>query len=107
MQISLRSSVSVQLCNAQEVKVRLTSRNWQQEVCQRFLQQPYKPHADSTEEEHAEQGGPSTRASQEQPPTASEQAGTGSDEYWKLAAGVRLRMLRELCYAVLNTYIFR
>lgn len=93
----------MQLCKAQEEKIRLTSRNWQQELCQRFLHKGSKPNGSSAAPGAISKGLSNCKA-QESAPAAAGQDGQG---YWQVAPGVRLRMLKELCYAVLNTYIFR
>ena len=93
----------MQLCKAQEIKIRLTSRNWQQELCQHFLAPP-APASNAASTASDSQDAEITGLQE----TALAAAGQdGTDGYWGLAPGVRLRMLRELCYAVLNTYIFR
>ena len=94
-------NLAVQLCKAQEEKVRLTSRNWQQELLQRFCQQTPKPNATGAAGEVAAAG------LQETALGVAGHVEQSPESYWQLAPGVRLRMLRELCHAVLNTYIFR
>jgi len=88
---------SVQLCKAQEVKIRLTGDTWQQETCQRFFHQA-APLA--TSDGIGALLGPA-------PSGAGQGAAAAPLEYWQLAPGVRLRMLRDLCLAALDTYIFR
>ena len=95
----------VQLCKAQEEKVRLTSRNWQQELCQRFLHEAPKPGGASIAEEATGKGSTEGRAEVAAPGAAGQGGACGG--YWQLAARVRLRLLKQLCHAVLNTYIFR
>ena len=99
--------VSVQLCKAQDAKVRLTSKNWQHELCRRFLHVAPKPNAAITSAGFAVVGQGEPRA----PGTAPEAPGPNEEwssaKYWQLEPCVRLRMLRDLCLAVLNTYIFR
>lgn len=96
----------MQLCKAQEERIRLTSRNWQQELCQRFLHEAPKLDAASAVGETIGQGLDGCKA-QGIAPGAAGQDGQGCKGYWQLAPGVRLRLLKKLCYAVLNTYIFR
>ena len=86
--------------------MRLTSRNWQQELCQRFLHEAPKPNGVSAARGAIGQGLDDCKA-QESGPGAAEQDGQGYKGYWQVAPGVRLRLLKQLCYAVLNTYIFR
>lgn len=88
----------MQLCKAQEVKIRLTGDTWQQETCQRFLHKADMPPQATFDGLEAE------------PDIAPSTASPGQTEgyrYWQLAPGVRLRMLRDLCLATLDTYIFR
>lgn len=99
-------SVCVQLCKAQEENIRLTSRNWQQELCRRFLHEAPKPNGAGAIPGAVGQGLDDCKA-QESAPGAAGQDGQGYKGYWQVAPGVRLRLLKELCYAVLNTYIFR
>ena len=96
-------SLCVQLCKAQEEKIRLTSRNWQQELCQRFLHEAPKPNGAGTFRGAIGQGLDDCQLQQSAPGAA----GQDRQGYWQVAPGVRLRLLKELCYAVLNTYIFR
>ncbi|DBA91476.1 hypothetical protein WJX77_005924 [Trebouxia sp. C0004] len=89
------------LCKAQEVKIRLTGDAWQQETCHRFFHQASAPKA-------APRAAPDGIGALLR--TAPHGAGQGTAapvSYWQLAPGVRLRMLRELCLAALDTYIFR
>lgn len=83
----------------------MTSRNWHHELCQRFLHVAPKPDGASMTEEAAGQGLSEGRAEEAAPAAAGQGGGGGG--YWQLAPGVRLRLLKQLCYAVLNTYIFR
>lgn len=94
-----------QLYKAQEEKTRLTSRNWQLELCQRFLHDAPKPDGASIAEDAASHGLSEGWAEAAGPAAAGQGGGRGG--YWQLAPGVRLRLLQQLCYAVLNTYIFR
>lgn len=96
-------SVCVQLCKAQEEKIRLTSRNWQQELCQRFLHEASKPNGAGALRGAIGLGLDDCKAQE----SAADAAGQGYKAYWQVVPGVRLRLLKELCYAVLNTYIFR
>lgn len=92
------TSPAMQLCKAQEVKIRLTGDTWQQETCQRFLHKPDMPPQATIDVARA------------QPDIAPSRECPGQTEvcgYWQLAPGVRLRMLRDLCLAALDTYIFR
>jgi len=93
---------SVQLCKAQEVKIRLTGDTWQQETCQRFFHQASAPEAapPATSDGIGALLGTA-------PSGAGQGAAAAPVEYWQLAPGVRLRMLRGLCLAALDTYIFR
>ena len=104
--MSKRRSVCVQVCKAQEEKIRLTSRNWQQELCQRFLHEAPKTNGVAAVRGAIGQGLDDGKA-QKSALAAVGQDGQGSKGYWQVAPGVRLRLLKELCYAVLNTYIFR
>ena len=96
----------VQLCKAQEVKIRLTSRNWQQELCQRFLPEAPKPNGFSVACGATCQGLNDCKP-QKNAPAAAGQDEQRCQEYCQLAPCVRLKLLQQLCYAVLNTYIFR
>ena len=94
----LHTSLAMQLCKAQEVKIRLTGDTWQQETCQRFLCQADMPPQATCDGIRAVLGMAPSRASL---------GHTEACGYWQLAPGVRLRMLRDLCLAALDTYIFR
>ena len=72
---------------------------WQQETCQRFLHKA--SHPDTPTEVTAD----ATGALHGLAPSRTSPAGPCG--YWQLAPGVRLRMLRDLCLATLDTYIFR
>lgn len=97
----------MQLCKAQEERIRLTSRNWQQELCHRFLHEAPKPNASGAAGGAEGQGLDGCEAQGPCAAGAAGQDGQGCQGYWQLAPGVRLRLLKKLCYAVLNTYIFR
>ena len=125
----------IQLYKAQEVRINVTKDTWQQEMCDRF-QNPLSescltsPVTDTPAASiRADPGSALNRAGHPQtaleglpdpegsnpsaeavPGAASNRAGqhqTAPDDYWQLAPGVRLAMLRSLCHAALNTYIFR
>ena len=96
----------MQLCKAQEVKIRLTGDTWQQETCQRFLHQVLKPDVPNAAECSTAPSG-AARAVPGNAPGELGQGPTALCEYWQLLPGVRLRMLRDLCDAALDTYIFR
>ncbi|DBA91418.1 TPA: hypothetical protein ACH3X2_003950 [Trebouxia sp. C0005] len=89
------------LCKAQEVKIRLTGDTWQQETCQRFFHQASAPEA------APQATSDSAGALLGMAPTGAGQGTAAPVGYWQLAPGVRLRMLRDLCLAALDTYIFK
>jgi len=91
----------VQLCKAQEIKIRLTGDAWQHETCQRFFPEASGPEA--APRATSEGIGAILRTA----PSGAGQSAAAPEGYWQLAPGVRLRMLRDLCLAALDTYIFR
>ena len=120
--------VLMQLYKAQEVKVNVTQDTWQQEMCDRF-HHPFPTTDSLAAASEADPGSALDRAGRSQialdgihdpegsyssaeavlggAPNRAGQRQTAPDDYWQLTPGVRLTMLRSLCHAALNTYIFR
>lgn len=124
----------LQVQSGQEVKLKITAQNWQQQVCHLFPTCPQQPGAASvaqlsvhppavqTPPDCAEFACDSHKASDTH--TAAEALGAQSvngaagasdaqdlrqaaPAYWLQAPAVRLRMLRDLCHAALDSYVMR
>ena len=122
----------LQVQNGHEVKMRCTSKNWQQELLRLFPLGPrtttcLTPALDiqtapvSTAPAGGSQAASDAQTALVQPnlqPAAAQGGGSqvASDAqtpgepargYWREAPGVRLSLLRELCHAALDSYIMR